>query len=117
MAADVYAGLPHIVIAKNDTAPAGGEVAGAVHGATGQVTIDTTSGGVQIVDARPTRRSVLIVNHGSVAVYISYGDVSTSTGVLLPGTVGAALTLQTTLAVKAIVATGSQVVSYAEEWD
>ena len=104
-----------VAVVGPDGSPAG--AVGAANVATGQVSVDTTSGGVTVAAARVTRRSITIVNHGTTDVYIGVGSVTTSNGILLPGTKGAALTIETTLAVKAIVASGSQIVSYLEEYD
>ena len=91
--------------------------AGAAHIANGQVTVDTTSGGVQIVGTRSTRRCVTIVNLGTTDVWVGAGTVTASNGQLLLGVKGASVSLDTTAAVKAIVASGSQDVSFLEEYD
>jgi hypothetical protein len=104
-----------LAVVGPDGSPAG--VVGAANVGTGQVSVDTTSGGVTVAAARGTRRQLTIVNHGTTDVYVGVGSVTTSSGILLPGVKGAALTIDTTLAVKAIVASGSQSVSYLEEYD
>lgn len=83
--------------------------------AQGQVSCDTTSGGVTIAAARDTRKSIVVINRGTVAVYVGQGTVSTSNGVQLNA--GDALTIRTTAAVKGIVASGSATVHYLEEYD
>ena len=88
---------------------------GADNIATNQVSI--TSAATAIVAARSTRRSVLIINHGTTDVYIGGAAVTTSTGILLAGTEGAAIGIGTTAAVYGIVASGSQTVSYIEVYD
>ena len=88
---------------------------GADNIATNQVSI--TSAATAIVAARATRRSVLIINHGTTDVYIGGAAVTTSTGILLAGTEGAAIGIGTTAAVYGIVASGSQTVSYIEIYD
>ena len=88
---------------------------GADNIATNQVSI--TSAATAIVAARSTRRSVLIINHGTTDVYIGGASVTTSTGILLAGTEGAAIGIGTTAAVYGIVASGSQTVSYIEVYD
>jgi hypothetical protein len=90
---------------------------GAANLATGQVSVDTTAGGKQIAAARSTRRTITVVNHGTTDVYVGSSGVSTSTGVLLLGTKGAAVTLCTTAAVYGIVGSGTQTISYFEEYD
>lgn len=82
---------------------------GAPNVATAQVSVDDTSGGVQVVAARATRRSVTIVNHGDVDVWIGGTGVTVSNGALLLGTKGAALTIATNAVVRAI--TGGDTVS------
>lgn len=89
---------------------------GAANLANGQITVDTTSGGVQIANTRATRRSITIVNLGTVDVYVGAGTVSTANGLLLVGVKGASITLYVTGQVKAICAI-SQAVSYVEEYD
>jgi hypothetical protein len=59
---------------------------------------------------------VTIINHGTTAVYLGTGTITTSNGALLVGTAGASVTIVTTDAVKGIVASGSQAVSYIEEY-
>lgn len=82
-----------------------------------QVSVDTTAGGVTIAAARATRRSITIVNHGATAVYLGVGTVTAANGFLLLGVAGAAVTLHVNVAIKGITASGSQTVSYAEEYD
>lgn len=88
---------------------------GAANLANGQVSVTTTAGNV--VASRATRRAVTIVNHGTTDVYLGVATVTTSNGILLTGTKGAAVTLFTTAAVQGIVAAGTQTVSYIEEYD
>ena len=88
---------------------------GADNIATNQVSI--TSAATAIVAARATRRSVLIINHGTTDVYIGGASVTTSTGILLAGTEGAAIGIGTTAAVYGIVVSSSQTVSYIENYD
>ena len=88
---------------------------GADNIATNQVSI--TSAATAIVAARSTRRSVLIINHGTTDVYIGGAAVTTSTGILLAGTEGAAIGIGTTAAVYGIVVSSSQTVSYIESYD
>lgn len=90
---------------------------GAANLANGQVTVGTTVGGDVVAAARATRRTLTVVNHGTTAVYLGSGTVSATNGVLLAGVVGASATFGVTGAVKAIVASGTQVVSFSEEFD
>lgn len=79
---------------------------------TGQVTVDTT--GDLIVAARSGRSSVLIVNHGSTAVYLGNQAVNSSDGLLLPGVAGASVSIPGGSAIYGKTDSGSQVVSYME---
>jgi len=88
---------------------------GADNFATNQVSV--TDSATAIVAARATQRAVLIINHGTTDVYIGGAAVTTSTGILLAGTEGAAIGIGTTAAVYGIVASGSQTVSYIEIYD
>lgn len=85
--------------------------------ATNQVTVDTTVGGVIIVPARASRHFVTLVNLGTTDVYVGVGTVSTSNGYLLLGSKGAAITIASVLAIKAIVAAGTQAVAFLEEFE
>ena len=79
---------------------------------TGQISITTAA--TKIIEARSNRRSLLIVQHGTNAVYIGKNaDVSTTTGVLLTGTAGTGIAIPTTGEVWAI-AGATQTVSYIE---
>lgn len=82
--------------------------------ATGQQGLTTSA--AQVVAAQPTRRSVTIVNLSSIDVYVGNTGVTTSTGQLLLGTKGTALTLETATAVFAVAASGTPTVSYLEEY-
>lgn len=86
--------------------------------ANGQVTVTNTAG--NIVAARDTRKSVTIINHQTVAVYVGVATVTTSTGVRLEPEAG--VTLATTAAVQGITSsaytpTGDAKVHYIEEYD
>ena len=73
--------------------------------ATGQAIATTTSGA--IVAARPGRATVTIENTGTTAVYLGPPGVTSTTGFLLPGVVGAALTLSVTSEIDAVTASGT----------
>lgn len=83
--------------------------------ANGQVSVDTTVGGVTVASARDTRKSLLVRNRGTVTVYVGTGTVSASNG--FPLDAGEAMTILTTAAVKAIAASSSATVAYLEEYD
>ena len=79
---------------------------------TGQVTVDTTA--IKVVSKRTNRRSLLIVQHGTNAVYLGKDkDVSSTTGVLLNGTAGIGMAIPVTGEVWAISG-AAQVVSFIE---
>lgn len=80
-----------------------------------QVTVDTTSGGVTVASARDTRKTILIRNGGTVAMYVGTGSVTTSNGFLVNP--GDSLMLSTTAAVKAITGSSSVTAYYIEEYD
>lgn len=82
---------------------------------TGQVTIAATS--TVIAAARATRRAITVVNHGTTDVFIGLAGVATTTGVLLKGIAGGGITFETTVAINGIVGAGTQVISFAEEYD
>ena len=88
---------------------------GAASFATNQVSI--TNAATAIVAARAGRRAVMIINHGATDVSIGGASVTTSNGLLLTGTAGAAVSIPTTAAVYGIVGTGTQTVSYIEVYD
>ena len=90
---------------------------GAGNVAMGQVSVDATSTGVEIVAARATRRTVTIVNNGTTQVFLKGGSVASTTGVLLAGTVGASATFESVSQIKGITASGTVTVSYVEEYD
>lgn len=82
-------------------------------GATGQVIVPATVGGIQIRPANPNRQAVLIVNMGTTDVFLGYTNaVTIANGMLLPGIKGAAITIPNTQSIYGIVAAGTQVVSY-----
>jgi hypothetical protein len=90
--------------------------AGAANGATGQVSVTSTA--TLVAASRTTRRSIKVTNTGTTDVYIGFtSGVTTSTGDLLVGAKGAFISIPTTSAVYAIVASGSVSVSYVEAYD
>jgi hypothetical protein len=80
--------------------------------ATAQASVTTTPG--VIVAARAGRESVTIEQLGTTAVWIGPTGVSPTNGALLPGVVGASITLPTAAAIFAVTAAGSQSVSVIE---
>lgn len=79
---------------------------------TGQATVGATA--TLICAGMYGRGSVTIVNHGTVDVFLGGSGVAAGTGVLLPGTKGASIKLDTDADVYGIVATGTQAVSFVE---
>lgn len=70
--------------------------------ATSQVTVGT--GNTQIVAARSGRMAVTIENLGTGAFYVGATGVTTGTGYLVPGVLGASVTIPTQAAVFGIAA-------------
>lgn len=81
---------------------------------TTQVTIAATA--TLIAAARPGRRKLKVVNLGTTAVYLGGSGVTTTTGLLLTGAVGAEREIETSEAVYGIVAAATQDVSAVETW-
>lgn len=79
---------------------------------TNQVTVAATA--TLIAASRPGRRQVVIVQLGATDVYLGGSAVSTTTGLLLTGTKGTTITIETTGAIYGIVAAATQAVSVAE---
>jgi hypothetical protein len=82
--------------------------------ATAQVTVAATA--TLIVAARAGRDTVIIENAGTTAVYIGGSGVTTATGMLLPGVLGASIAIETTAAVYGITASGTQAVTIIENF-
>jgi hypothetical protein len=79
--------------------------------ATSQVTVGT--GSTQIVAARSGRVSVTVRNLGTLAFYVGVTGLTTGNGFLVPGVVGAEVTIPTQAAVFGIAAV-AQAVSVLE---
>ena len=79
---------------------------------TNQVSVAATA--TQVAPARPGRIAVFFFYKGTTEFYIGNSGVTATTGALLPGVLGASLTLPTSAAVSGITASGSQTVSYIE---
>lgn len=82
--------------------------------ATAQATIGATA--TLIVAQRRGRDTVTIENHGTTPVYIGRSNVTTTTGILLPGVLGASISIETTDPIYGIVASGTQAVSCIENF-
>ena len=79
---------------------------------TGQVSVGTSA--TLILPARKQRRSLLVVQHGTNAVYLGKDEnVSTTTGVLLTGTAGSGISIPSTGEIWGI-AGSAQTVSFVE---
>lgn len=81
---------------------------------TGQVTIGTTA--TAIIGGRKRSR-VRITSHAATAVFIGGAGVTTANGYRLPATDGASVVLETSAAIYAIVAAGTLVVSFLDEYN
>ncbi len=81
---------------------------------TSQVSVASTAGGTQLVGADSARSGVLIINTGTTVVYLGGSGVTTSTGVFLAGSAGAAVAFATTAPIFGITASGNQTVSILE---
>lgn len=77
--------------------------------ATSQVTVTTSA--TQLVTKDTVTTEVLIINEGTTAVRIGGSAVTSGTGALLPGAVGATLSLTFSGDLYGITASGSQAVS------
>lgn len=82
--------------------------------ATNQVSVATTVGGTLIVAARAGRQDVTITNHGTTDVFLGNTGVATTTGMLLVGIKGGAITISGSAAIFGIVSASTQTVSYLE---
>lgn len=80
---------------------------------TGQVTVGT--GATLIAAVNPNRGTITIVNLGTGALYVGNSNVTVATGQLLPGVVGASVTINSTAAIYGIAAV-AQAVSYLENY-
>ena len=81
--------------------------------ANGQVAPTGTA--ATLLAARETRKRVIFLNVGTVAVYLGIATVTTANGFKLDP--GASITLYTTALVQAITASGTGAVHYIEEYD
>jgi hypothetical protein len=82
--------------------------------ANGQVTASTTAG--TLVSSRATRRSVSVKNTDtSIAVYIGIATVTSANG--MPLKPGESISIDSTVLIQVIAASGSPVVAYIETYD
>jgi hypothetical protein len=81
---------------------------------TAQVTVVTTA--TLVAASRSGRQTVTIENTGTTAFYVGGAGVTAATGFLVPGVLGASLTLSVTGAIYAITASGSAAVSEYETY-
>lgn len=80
---------------------------------TNQVSVAATA--TEIVAENDGRNFVIITNLGTTAVYLGpNASVTTSNGQLLPGTVGASISIPTKSPVYGITASSSQAVSFLD---
>ena len=82
--------------------------------ATGQVAPTTSA--TLIANARTGRQSIAIVQNGTTPVYLGTSGVTSSTGILLTGTLGAAISLDYQGAIYAITASGTGSISFVETY-
>lgn len=80
---------------------------------TGQITVAATATVIVPTAGAAGRLSVTIVNNSTVDVFLGGPGVTISNGLLLVGTKGASITLNTSAAVYGIVATSTESVSFA----
>lgn len=85
---------------------------GSPNHATAQASVSTTA--AQVIAARLNRGSLTIENLSTTPVYLGASGVTTSTGFLLPGTVGAMVTIPTQGAVYGVVGTGTGSIAILE---
>lgn len=81
--------------------------------ATGQAAPTGTA--ATLVAARANRKRLVLINHGTVDVYIGPATVTTANGVKIP--VGASLTMETCALVQGITAGSTGAIHYLEEYD
>lgn len=79
----------------------------------GQVSVGAAA--TLIVAQNTGRKAVVVTNTSTTAVYVGANkNVTTSNGQLLPGVVGASLSIPSTSAIYGIVATGSETVTFLD---
>ena len=107
-----FGGQTGIVVVNSDGSNvAGGSIAAIV--ANGQVALSVAE--ATVVEARATRRSVLIRNLDvTISVYIGIATVSAANGMLLKA--GESITLYNTALIQGIAASGTPIVAYIEEY-
>lgn len=94
-------------------------IVGAANFTPGQATITnaaTIIAAARIGTSGVGRISITVVQTGTTPIYLGGSGVTTSTGTLLPGVLGASVTIGTTAAVYGITASGSQLVTEFETY-
>lgn len=86
--------------------------AGSDDHASNQVSIADTA--TQIVGLRANRQGIVIINNSNTDIFIGDDTVTDTTGALLLGVKGSAITIETTAAIYGVVASGTATVSYME---
>lgn len=85
--------LPVAMTGTTSAAPLETRERGAAAIATGQVSVGT--GNTQVIAARSGRQAVTITNLGTGVVYLGNTGVLSTTGMILPGVIGASITIPT----------------------
>lgn len=116
---DKNAGVMFVTLSAAGTPETGGMLPikspGTANFATSAVTV--TSSITQIVAARATRRSLLIIMNGTTQIFIGGAAVTTATGIPLVGIVGAYWSFNTVAAVSGRTASGTADIRVYEEYD
>ena len=112
--------LPVVIASDQSPVPVttSGPPVGAGSLATNQVSVPNTAGGTLIVAARPTRKSVLVINlTGTDTLYIGNTGLTTGTGLPIVAIPGAGAEIDTTAAIYGIIAGGAaQTVGFLETY-
>jgi hypothetical protein len=114
---DALAVIPNADGSLNVNTSGGTTAAGAI--ATAQVSVANLATLIAAARTGPPgtgRVAITIENSGTTDVFIGLSNVTTGTGILLPGVKGAALTIPTTAAVYGITASASQTVTVLESY-
>lgn len=88
---------------------------GSTNVATGAVSVGTTA--TLLCNARPTRTTIRFINNGTTVTYIGPSNVTTLTGAVLPGVVGAYIDMPVRSALYAIVASGTADIRQQDFYD
>jgi len=101
-----------VVLASDQSAIPTTTPAGSANWPTTQVSAGTSA--TQLVGARAGRFGVVITNTGTTPLFVGNSGVTTATGALLPGVVGASKTIPFVGAIFGVVSSGSQIVTVEE---